>query len=112
MTRNVAPELSRDVVLDVRNLEVRFRSNGPPVRAVNGVSFSVRLGKTLGIVGESGSGKTVSVLSCLRLTPSQGGEILAGQVLFGGRDLLQVADREIREIRGNRIALVMQRSHG
>ena len=108
MTNVVAPELDSDVVLDVRNLEVRFRSSGSPVRAVNGASFSVGLGKTLGIVGESGSGKTASVLSCLRLTPKMGGEISAGQVLFGGRDLLQVGDQEIREIRGNRIALVMQ----
>jgi oligopeptide transport system ATP-binding protein len=78
------------------------------VRAVNGVSFTVDEGETLGLVGESGCGKSVSVLSVMRLIPQPPGKIVGGQVLFQGRDLLKVDDEEIRSVRGNKIAMVFQ----
>ena len=78
------------------------------VQAVNGISYTVDAGETLGIVGESGSGKSVGVMSVMRLIPSPPGKITDGQVLFEGRDLLKVSDEEIRDIRGNKIAMIFQ----
>jgi oligopeptide transport system ATP-binding protein len=97
-----------EILLDVRGLHVRFRTQGADVWAVNGADFSVARGETLGIVGESGSGKTISALSCLRLVASRGGEIVGGQIEFEGRDLLQLSDTDIRAVRGRRIALIPQ----
>jgi len=78
------------------------------VRAVDGVSFEIPARGTLGVVGESGSGKSVTALSILRLIPNPPGEIAAGQIVFDGRDLLQLSDREMRAIRGDRIAMIFQ----
>ena len=78
------------------------------VKAVDGVSFDVHEGETLGLVGESGCGKSVSALSILRLIPSPPGEILDGEIFFEGRDLLKLSDEEIRNVRGNRIAMIFQ----
>jgi oligopeptide transport system ATP-binding protein len=78
------------------------------VNAVNGVSFYVEEGETLGIVGESGCGKSVSVLSVMRLIPQPPGKIVDGEVLFDGRDLLKVSENEIRSVRGNKIAMIFQ----
>ncbi|HEX9077463.1 MAG TPA: ABC transporter ATP-binding protein [Anaerolineae bacterium] len=95
-------------LLEVKDLKTEFHTQDGIVHAVNGVSFSVDEGETLGLVGESGCGKSVSVLSVMRLIPTPPGKIPSGQVLFQGRDLLKVDDEEIRSVRGNKIAMVFQ----
>jgi oligopeptide/dipeptide ABC transporter ATP-binding protein len=95
-------------LLSVRDLAVEFRTLDGTVHAVNGISYDVHPGETLGIVGESGSGKSVSVLSLLRLVREPPGRILAGQALFGGRNLLATPKRELRAVRGKDIAMVFQ----
>ncbi|MCX7341892.1 MAG: ABC transporter ATP-binding protein [Hyphomicrobiales bacterium] len=95
-------------ILDVSGLSVRFASQGRTVHAVEDVSFSLAAGETLGIVGESGSGKSVTALSVMRLVPTPPGRIVAGRVLFQGRDLLTLGDEDIRRIRGREIAMIFQ----
>jgi oligopeptide transport system ATP-binding protein len=95
-------------LLEVKNLTTRFHTQDGVVHAVNGVSFTLDEGETLGVVGESGCGKSVTMLSLLRLIPSPPGRISEGEVLFEGRDLLKMTDDEIRQVRGNRIAMIFQ----
>jgi oligopeptide transport system ATP-binding protein len=95
-------------VLEVRQLRTEFRTEDGVVPAVDGVSFSLARGRTLGIVGESGSGKSVTSLSILRLVPDPPGRIVAGEIRFAGRDLLQLSAAEMRRIRGKRIAMIFQ----
>jgi len=96
------------VLLEVKNLTTRFYTQDGVVQAVNGISYTIDEGETLGIVGESGSGKSVGVMSLMRLIPSPPGKVTAGEVLFEGQDLLKVSDEEIRNIRGNKIAMIFQ----
>ena len=96
-----------DRLLDVKGLSTSFRTRDGVVRAVDGVNFHVDRGEILGLVGESGCGKTVTSLSLLRLVAPPG-EIESGQVLFDGRDLLTVSQKEMRELRGNRISMIFQ----
>ena len=95
-------------LLEVRDLRTRFYTDDGVVQAVNGVSWDVNEGETLGIVGESGCGKSVSVLSVMRLIPQPPGRIESGEVLFGGQDLMKLSDDEMRSIRGNKMAMVFQ----
>jgi oligopeptide transport system ATP-binding protein len=95
-------------LLEVNGLKTQFFTQDGVVQAVNGISFHLEEGETLGIVGESGCGKSVSVLSVMRLIPQPPGRIVEGEVLFEGRDLLGVSDEEIREVRGNKIAMIFQ----
>ncbi len=95
-------------LLEVRNLTTRFYTPDGVVHAVNGISYTLDRGETLGIVGESGCGKSVSVLSILRLIPQPPGKIVDGEVIFDGHDLLRMSEEEIRQVRGNRIAMVFQ----
>ncbi|MGA2395423.1 MAG: ATP-binding cassette domain-containing protein, partial [Candidatus Lustribacter sp.] len=95
-------------VLQVRDLATTFKTEDGLVRAVNGLSFSVEAGTTLGIVGESGSGKSVTSLSIMRLIPQPPGKIERGEVLFNGRDLLTLSEAEMRKIRGKDIAMIFQ----
>ena len=95
-------------VLRVEGLRTRFASDGRLVRAVDGVSFTLHRGETLGLVGESGCGKSVSALSILRLIPNPPGEIAAGSVVFAGRDLLSLPAAEMRRVRGNMISMIFQ----
>ena len=95
-------------LLEVKGLRTQFFTQDGVVNAVNGVSFYVEEGETLGIVGESGCGKSVSVLSVMRLIPQPPGKIVDGEVLFDGRDLLKVSEDEIRHVRGNKIAMIFQ----
>lgn len=95
-------------LLQVDNLHVHFRTDGGIVRAVDGVSFSLNAGETLGIVGESGSGKSVSSLAIMGLIPQPPGKIVAGKAIFDGIDLLKTKESQMRKIRGNRIAMVFQ----
>ncbi len=95
-------------LLEVKDLETRFFTQDGVVQAVNSISYALNEGETLGIVGESGCGKSVGVMSLMRLIPSPPGKITNGEVLFEGRDLLHVSDEEIRNIRGNKIAMIFQ----
>lgn len=95
-------------LLEVKNLNVRFNTQDGVVKAVNGISYAINKGETLGIVGESGSGKSVGVLSVMGLIPTPPGEISAGEVFFKGKDLIRASDHEIRSIRGNEIAMIFQ----
>ena len=95
-------------LLQVKNLTTRFYTQDGVVNAVNGISFDLHEGETLGIVGESGCGKSVSMLSMMRLIPQPPGRVTAGEVIFQGRDLLKLSDEEMRNVRGNRIAMIFQ----
>ncbi len=95
-------------LLQVRDLKTYFFTDDGVVKAVDGVSYDVQPGETLGLVGESGCGKSVGALSLLRLIPNPPGRIVSGQVLFEGEDLLQMDEEELRHIRGNKIAMVFQ----
>ncbi len=94
-------------VLDVRDLQVHFFTDAGVIKAVDGVDFSLDAGEVLGLVGESGSGKTVTGFSILRLV-DQPGRVVGGQILFKGKDLAQLSQREMRHLRGNRIAMIFQ----
>ncbi len=95
-------------LLSVENLSTHFFTDRGVVHAVDGVDLTVRRAETLGIVGESGCGKTVTMLSILRLIPDPPGRIVAGRVVFDGRDLLTLSSAEMRRIRGDRIAMIPQ----
>src|SRR5580704_1208593 len=95
-------------LLDIRDLATTFKTEDGLVRAVNGLSFSVEAGTTMGIVGESGSGKSVTSLSIMRLIPQPPGKIERGEVLFKGQDLLKKSEAEMRKIRGHDIAMIFQ----
>ncbi|MFZ3152035.1 MAG: ABC transporter ATP-binding protein [Anaerolineaceae bacterium] len=95
-------------LLTINNLTTRFHTQDGIVHAVNGISYSMEPGEILGVVGESGCGKSVHALSIMRLIQIPPGEIAAGEVWFNGRDLLQLSDKEIRQVRGREIAMVFQ----
>ncbi len=95
-------------LLEVKGLTTQFFTQDGVVHAVNGISYHLNEGETIAIVGESGSGKSVGVMSLLRLIPQPPGKIVAGEVWFQGRDLLQISDDEIRQIRGKHIAMIFQ----
>lgn len=95
-------------VLEVKDLVVEFRTDRGTIRAVNGVSFDVYKGKTLGIVGESGSGKSVSALAVMGLIPNPPGKIASGSIHFKGKSLVNLPSGEMRKIRGNKIAMIFQ----
>ena len=101
-------EVRNDVVLKVDDLRTHFRTRWGTVKAVDGISFELRRGETLGIVGESGSGKSVTMLSLMRLIPEPPGEIVSGQIVLDGEDLVQLSDREMNRVRGSKIALIIQ----
>jgi oligopeptide/dipeptide ABC transporter ATP-binding protein len=95
-------------VLSIRNLHTEFRTPDGIVKAVDGVSYDLYPGETLGVVGESGSGKSVTVMSILGLIPQPPGDITEGEILFQGRDLLKLRRKELRKIRGKEIAMIFQ----
>ncbi len=95
-------------LIQVQDLTTEFSSRDGVVRAVDGVSFHIMAGETLGLVGESGSGKSVTALSLMRLLPAPAGRVTGGSVTFDGADLLSLPDREVRRIRGNMLAMVFQ----
>ncbi|MQW56151.1 ABC transporter ATP-binding protein [Sinorhizobium meliloti] len=100
--------VGEDILLDVRNLETHFYGEESVTHALGGISFHVMKGETLGVVGESGCGKSVTALSILRLLPKQTAETVGGEVRFQGRDLLELPEREMRKIRGDKIAMIFQ----
>src|SRR5215211_3718568 len=95
-------------LLSVKDLRTYFETEDGTVRAVDGISFDLKRGETLGIVGESGSGKSVTNLSVIRLIPSPPGRIVSGEVLFHGQDILSLPPNEVRKIRGKRISMIFQ----
>ena len=95
-------------LIEVRNLQTQFFTQDGIVHAVNGISYEVAERETVAIVGESGSGKSVGVMSLIRLIPEPPGKIVGGEVNFDGQDLLQLKEEELRQIRGNRIAMIFQ----
>jgi peptide/nickel transport system ATP-binding protein len=95
-------------LLEVRNLQTSFFTPEGEVRAIDGVSFEIGEGKTLGLVGESGCGKSVTSLSIMRLIPSPPGKIVGGEIIYRGRDLLKFNNEEMRKIRGNEISMIFQ----
>lgn len=98
----------KNSLLSVHELKVYFQGNEKVARAVDGVSFEVKSGETVCMVGESGCGKTVSSLAIMGLIPCPPGQIVSGEVLFKGRNLLPLSDREMQKIRGSQIAMVFQ----
>lgn len=96
------------VVLEIKGLETHFRSPGGIVKAVDGLSYSVHEGETLGVVGESGCGKSVTALSILRLIPDPPGRIVGGSIEFEGTNLLDLSEGEMERIRGNDISMIFQ----
>jgi oligopeptide transport system ATP-binding protein len=96
------------MLLEVKGLKTIFSTQDGVVNAVNGISYSLQPGEALGIIGESGCGKSVSVLSIMRLIPEPPGKIVDGEVWFQGRDLLKMSLRDLRDVRGNRIAMIFQ----
>src|SRR5256714_10040339 len=95
-------------LLEVRNLKTYFSVEGSELRAVDGVSFSLEAGGTLGLVGESGCGKSVTALSIMGLIPQPPGRIAGGEILFEGADLLKLPQERLRELRGDRMAMIFQ----
>ena len=95
-------------LLDVQGLKTYFYSSAGAVKAVDGVSFHLDAGEVLGVVGESGSGKSVTAQSIMQLIPDPPGRIVAGRIEFEGQNLLQLSPREMRRVRGNRIAMIFQ----
>ena len=104
-----AGAIANQPLLEVRDLRMSIFADGGArvVRAVNGLSFTLHRGRTMGIIGESGSGKSMTSLSILRLLP-RGARILGGQVLFNGDDLIAKSEREMRRMRGRHIAMILQ----
>ena len=97
-----------DVVLEVEDLRTHFQTRWGVVKAVDGVSFSLRKGETLGIVGESGSGKSVTALSLMRLVPSPPGHIVGGKVILDGQNILQLSENKMGQVRGSKIGIILQ----
>jgi oligopeptide transport system ATP-binding protein len=95
-------------LLEVKNLKTHFFTPDGVVKAVNGVSYTLDDGESLGLVGESGCGKSVSALSLMRLIPTPPGRIVEGEVILDGRDLLKLSDEDIRRVRGNDVAMIFQ----
>ncbi|HEY6229713.1 MAG TPA: ABC transporter ATP-binding protein [Pyrinomonadaceae bacterium] len=95
-------------LLEVKNLRTYFNTEDGEVKAVDGISFQLKRGETLGIVGESGSGKSVTNLSIIRLIPSPPGRIVSGEIIFDGTDILSLNESEVRQIRGRRVAMIFQ----
>ncbi len=103
------PDLRKSgALLDIQDLRAHFAGRQGEVHAVDGISYSLSKGETVGVVGESGSGKSVSALSILRLVPSPPGRIMGGRILFKGRDLLTLSESEIKRVRGGQISMIFQ----
>lgn len=100
--------MNREIILQVKGLKTYFKTDAGIVKSVDGVSFDIAKGETLGIVGESGSGKSVTNLSIMRLIPSPPGKIAGGEIIFEGQDILKMNDDEVRKIRGNKISMIFQ----
>lgn len=101
-------DLSKEKLIDVNDLATYFHTEEGTVKAVDGISFEIYPGETLGVVGESGCGKSVTSLSIMRLIESPPGQIENGEIMFNGKDLTQLSQKEMRKIRGNDISMIFQ----
>ncbi|MCK5919952.1 MAG: ABC transporter ATP-binding protein, partial [Methylococcales bacterium] len=99
---------TNDAILEVKDLQTYFFNRRGVTKAVDGISFSLRQGETLGIVGESGCGKTMTALSLLGLIPKPAARIVSGQIILDGQDLVQLSSQEMRQIRGRKISMILQ----
>ena len=106
--RAISTPETGETILSVQNLSTEFRSKTGSVRAVDGMSFDLKKGEILSIVGESGSGKSVTSLSIMGLLPYPAGKIAEGRILFEGRDLATLSDREMRKLRGTGLSMIFQ----
>ena len=97
-----------ETVLTVEDLRTYFTTRWGTVKAVDGISFDLRRGETLGIVGESGCGKSVTMLSLMRLIPIPPGRIVTGSIVLDGEDIIPISEEEMAQIRGSKIALIIQ----
>ncbi len=95
-------------ILEIKDLVIRFVTDDGVVEAVNGVDLQIGAGETLGLVGETGAGKTTTALGILRLVPDPPGEVLSGEILFQGEDIMKLKDTEMRKIRGDQISMIFQ----
>src|SRR3954463_6916660 len=95
-------------LLEVKNLRTYFYTDDGVARSVDGVSYDIDRGETLGVVGESGCGKSVTALSIMRLIPEPPGKITGGEILFNGRNLLDLSEEQMRAIRGNDVSMIFQ----
>lgn len=95
-------------LLEVKNLKTFFFTEEGVVKAVNDVSFEVGEGETLGLVGESGCGKSVTSLSIMKLIPNPPGKIISGQILYEGKDIINISEKDMHQIRGNKISMIFQ----
>jgi oligopeptide/dipeptide ABC transporter ATP-binding protein len=95
-------------LLEVKDLKTYFSLHRGIVKAVDGVNFGIDKGQTIGLVGESGCGKTITAMSIMRLEPKPAAKIVGGEIIFEGEDLVQKTEAEMRKIRGNKIAIIMQ----
>ena len=105
--------MKKEILLEVKNLVVEFKTENEKIRAVNNISFTLKQGETIGIVGESGSGKSVSALSAMGLIPSPPGRIRSGEIIYHSKskgvvDLTKLASNEMRQLRGNELAMIFQ----
>lgn len=97
-----------EIILEVQHLKTYFYNEGAELRAADDLTFEVHSGECVAIIGESGSGKSVSALSIMRLIPNPPGLIVGGKILFHGKDLLELSDKEMQKIRGSRISMIFQ----
>ena len=95
-------------LLDIKDLAVHYASGKDTVKAVNGISFSLEKGESLGLVGETGAGKTTTALAIMGLVPNPPGKVVNGEILFEGEDLLQTSQADMRKIRGAKISMIFQ----
>ena len=108
MVTSDSQSTDNEVMLEVNDLKTYFFNRTSTVKAVDGISFQLRKGETLGIVGESGCGKTMTALSLFRLVPKPAGKIIEGQILLNGEDLLLKSEYEMRQVRGRQISMILQ----
>ena len=100
--------MKQQTVLKVRDLEVEFSTDEGAIKILKGVSFDVKAGRTLGLVGESGSGKSVTSMSIMGLLPKPYGQVTAGEILYRDTDLTKMAEKDLYQMRGNRISIIFQ----
>ena len=98
----------KEILLEVKDLRTYFKTDNGILKAVDGVSFVVHEGETVGLVGESGCGKSVTNLSIMRLGPSPPGKIVGGEVIYRVTDIMKLSEKELRGIRGNKISMIFQ----
>ena len=95
-------------ILEIKDLGIRFKTDDGIVNAVNGVTLELKKGEVLGLVGETGAGKTTTALAIMRLIQIPPGEIYQGSILFEGREILDMSDKEMQQIRGDKISMIFQ----